>query len=217
MCNMHSITRSHEAVRQYFKLSANRTAAFNPMAGIYPSNMVPIIRKASEDDERELVLSSWGFVLLLKGQAPKRVTNFRDDKLKSPFWSASFKERRCLVPATAFAEPKGKMPATWHWFALNKDRPLFALAGIWRTYKGPLKKDGEKVELDVHSFMTTKPNSLVATIHPKRMPVMLTTDSDYDCWLNGTTDQALELVKSYPADKMEIVQSATDKTDLLTE
>ena len=88
-------------------------------------------------------------------------------------------------------------------------------AGIWRSYKGPLKKDGETAELDVHSFMTTKPNELVATIHPTRMPVMLTTDDDYNCWLNGTPDEARELVRSYPAEKMQIVQSGTERKDVM--
>jgi putative SOS response-associated peptidase YedK len=55
---------------------------------------------------------TWGFVLLQDGRAPKRVTNTRDDKIKSPFWSESFKQRRCLVPASSFCEPHdGRKPA----------------------------------------------------------------------------------------------------------
>ena len=89
----------------------------------------------------------------------------------------------------------------------------YAFAGIWRTYKGPLKKDGEKVEIDVHAFLTTTPNELVATIHPKRMPLMLTTNNEYETWLNGTPDEA-RLVHSYPTDQMKIVQSSTERVDL---
>ena len=48
---------------------------------------------------RELVLRSWGFVLLRDGYAPKRVTNTRDDKVQTKFWKDSFEQRRCLVPA----------------------------------------------------------------------------------------------------------------------
>jgi putative SOS response-associated peptidase YedK len=63
-----------------------------------------------------MVVMSWGFVLLQDDRAPKRVTNVRDDTiLKSKFWRGSFEERRCLVPATSFCEPKGDVkPATWH-------------------------------------------------------------------------------------------------------
>ena len=69
------------------------------------------MRKAA-DGERELVNLNWGFVLLQKGLAPRRVTNVRDDKiLTSKFWRPSFEQRRCLVPASSYCEPKGEKPA----------------------------------------------------------------------------------------------------------
>ena len=109
-------------------------AAFDPLPAIFPGHMAPII-KQSEDGERELVLRSWGFILLRDGYAPKRVTNTRDDKALTKFWKDSFEKRRCLVPATAFCEPDEGKPARWHWFALNgnDERPLFAFAGIYRA------------------------------------------------------------------------------------
>jgi SOS response associated peptidase (SRAP) len=92
---------------------------------------------------------TWGFVLLQKDRAPRRVTNVRDDKiLESKFWRPSFEQRRCLVPASSYCEPKGEKPATWHWFSINGHdaRPVFAFPGVWTRYKGPLKKNGENVE-----------------------------------------------------------------------
>jgi putative SOS response-associated peptidase YedK len=103
--------------------------------------MRPIVRLAAAG-ERELVTVNWGFMLLQKDRAPHRVTNVRDDKLGSPFWKKFFEQRRCLVPASSYCEPKGVKPATWHWFALNgeQQRPLFAFPGVWTKYWGPLKK-----------------------------------------------------------------------------
>ena len=212
MCNLYSMTSNHEAIIRLFKVSHNRAAPIEPQSAIFPGGMAPVVR-CSQDGERELQLLSWGFVLLLKGIAPKRVTNFRDDKLTSSFWSASFRERRCLVPVTSFAEPKGKKPAIWHWFALTEERDPFAFAGIWRSYKGPIHKDGETVELDTFSFMTTKPNELVATVHPSRMPVMLVGEEAQDRWLTGSDADALSLVQSYPSDLMQMVQARTEKRD----
>lgn len=207
------MTTNHEAMINLFKVSHNRAVNIEPQPAIFPGGNAPIVRLA-EDGDRELLLLSWGFVLLMKGLAPKRVTNFRDDKLGSSFWSASFRERRCLVPVTSFSEPKGKKPAIWHWFALSQEREPFAFAGIWRSYKGPVRKDGEKVEIDTFSFMTTKPNELVATVHPSRMPVMLVGEEAQDKWLIGSQDDALGLVSSYPADQMMIVQASPEKKDL---
>jgi putative SOS response-associated peptidase YedK len=119
-----------------------------------------------------------------------------------------------LVPVTAFSEPKGKKPAIWHWFALSQEREPFAFAGIWRSYKGPIRKDGEAVQIDTFAFMTITPNELVATVHPSRMPVMLVGEDAQDRWLEASVDDALGLVRSFPADQMTIVQSRTEKTDM---
>ena len=219
MCNLYSQTLPRQAVIKYFRVSDNRAAAIIPKPAIFPANDAPVIRR-SEDGERELVELSWGFVLLMKNKTPRRVTNARDDKIReSRFWRGSFEERRCLVPVTSFSEPKGRNPATWYWFALKGDspRPLFAFAGIWRSWKGPIKKNCETVELDVFAFMTTTPNELVATIHPKRMPVILDGEEAFKTWTEGTPDEAFDLVNSYPADQMRIVQSGKDRKDLLSE
>ncbi|MEQ1718023.1 MAG: SOS response-associated peptidase family protein, partial [Hyphomicrobium sp.] len=130
------------------------------------------------------------------------MTNVRDDKIRSStFWKGSFEERRCLVPASSYCEPKGEKPAVWHWFAINGEdaRPLFAFPGIWRTYTGPLKKDGENVSQTVYAFMTTEPNELTASINHERMPVVLSTEEQFDTWLNGNTKEAFELARPYPA------------------
>jgi putative SOS response-associated peptidase YedK len=180
--------------------------------------VAPVVRQ-SEDGERELVLMSWGFVRLETGRAPRPVTNVRDDQIKTnPFWRDSFQKRRCLVPASSFCEPNGDVkPATWHWFALKEDepRPLFAFPGIWRRYRGPVKKDGPNVDIETYSFLTTTPNLLVATINHDRMPVLLTREEEFATWLRGSPDDAMELAREYAPEQMRIVQAGLDKEDLL--
>ena len=125
-----------------------------------PGYRAPVVRKAL-DGERELVVLNWGFVLLQKDKAPKRVTNIRDDKAQSKFWRTSFEQRRCLVPASSYCEPKGEKPATWHWFALKGDepRPLFAFPGVWTRYTGPTRRgrrEGRPRSLRVHDYGTER-------------------------------------------------------------
>ena len=216
MCNLYSMTRNREALIRLFRLSENRAAAVSPLDAIFPGYQAPVVRQAA-DGERELVQMTWGFVLLQQGKAPRRVTNVRDDKIKSSaFWRGSFEERRCLVPATSFCEPNGDVkPATWHWFALKgaSPRPLFAFAGIWRTYNGPVRKDGETVEQDVYAFLTTTPNSLVATINHERMPVLLNSWEACDVWMRAPADEAMSLAQEYAPDGMQIVREGFDKED----
>ena len=106
MCNLYSMTRSREAMLRLFRVSDNIVAAIKPQPSIFPGYEAPIVRKTA-DGERELMNLKWGFVLLQKDRAPSRVTNLRDDKiLTSKFWRPSFEQRRCLVPASSYCEPK---------------------------------------------------------------------------------------------------------------
>lgn len=218
MCTLYANTKARELIRNLFRVSDNRAAAFEPRDAILPSETAPVVR-ISQDGERELVSLSWGFVRIEAGKAPRRVVNTRDDQVRgNPFWRASFLKRRCLVPATAYSEPQGVRPATWHWFAVNGDdpRPLFAFPGIWRHYSGPLKKDGPTVELDVYSIMTTTPNDLTAAINHERMPVLLTAEQEWSAWLDGTPEDAFALCRPFPAQAMRRVGSGLEKRDALS-
>jgi putative SOS response-associated peptidase YedK len=207
MCNLYSLNKKRDAVARFFRVSHNRAAAFEPVSAIFPGHMAPII-KQSEDGERELVVRSWGFILLRGGYAPKRVTNTRDDKAYTKFWKDSFEKRRCLVPATAFCEPD---------FTLKGDdeRPLFAFPGIYRQWKGPIKKDGSNVDIEVFSFMTTLPNAITATINHERSPVILTEEEQFVTWLQGSSQDAFSLITTSDPERMLIVQSGLNKKDLL--
>ena len=175
MCNLYSIKTRRADLARKFRLSDNRMAVFGTLPAIFPGGMAPII-KQSDDGERELVMRSWGFILLRDGYAPKRVTNTRDDKVQAKFWKNSFVNRRCLVPATAFCEPDEGKPARWHWFALkgDVDRPLFAFAfrrhlspveradqegRRQRRYRGVLVHDDAAQRTHLHDQSRTQPSS----------------------------------------------------------
>lgn len=87
---------------------------------------------------------------------------------------------RRLVPATAFCEYASGKPAVPHWFALSEDRPLFAFAGLWRPRTGTRGTKAEPVEgrHELFAFLTCAPNAVVAPIHRKAMPVILTTPDE---------------------------------------
>jgi putative SOS response-associated peptidase YedK len=61
--------------------------------------------------------------------------------------------------------PDGTKPPVW--FALDERRPLAFFAGIWTRWTSVRKvKEGETTN-DIFAFLTTKPNGVVAPIHPK--------------------------------------------------
>ncbi len=93
------------------------------------------------------------------------------------------------------------------------ERPLFAFPGIWRRYQGPVRKNGDAVDIEVYSFLTTTPNPLVETINHERTPVPLTREHEFATWLHGSDDEAMGLAQEYPPERMRIVQEGFYKKD----
>ena len=45
--------------------------------------------------------------------------------------------------------------------------------------------------------------------------MLLTDPADFETWLSGSTEDAFKLAHSYTADQMRIVQSGSERKDLL--
>lgn len=214
MCNLYANTSTQQAMRALFDVAPgrDRLGNFVPLPAIHPRYRAPVVRQDG-DGARVLETMHWGFLLPQTSKKtgkpilPKAVTNARDDKLRvSRFWADSFESRRCLVPATSFAEAKGRNPATFYWFGLVEGtgpRPPFAFAGLWRRFRGEYR--GDRVEIDTYTIITTAANALVRPVHPDRMPVILAPE-DHATWLSGTAQEAARLMRPFPADRMRIVR-----------
>src|SRR6201993_151418 len=79
-------------------------------------------------------------------------------------------------------------------------RPLFAFAGLWTPWRGVRGTKSAPVEgeHELFGFLTTEPNAIVEPIHPKAMPVILTTPEEVDLWLGGELAEALKLQRPLP-------------------
>jgi len=107
------------------------------------------------------------------------------------------------------------------WFAESKlassSPPLAVLFGIWRSWTGVRGTNADPVEGEhlLYSFLTSEPNSVVRPIHPRAMPVILTTPEKYDVWINAPTEEALKLQTPLLDEMLHIVAegSKSDKPD----
>ncbi|GBR02734.1 SOS response-associated peptidase [Acetobacter oeni] len=208
MCNLYSMTATQDAIRKLSRARTDRTGNLPSMPAIWPDTAAPIVREGPEG--RELTLARWGMpspAFALQGRTVDRgVTNIRN--LSSPHWRRWLgTEHRCLVPFTSFSEMERLPDGTTRpvWFADGPDRPLHFFAGLWTNRTSVRKvKEGE-INADLFGFLTTEANPVVAPVHPRAMPVILTEPEEFELWLTGPTDIARELQRPLDPKKLEIV------------
>ena len=214
MCNLYSLTKGQQAIRELTGAMQDDLGNLPPLPGIFPDYAAPIVRNAPSG--RRLSRARWGLpspAFALKGRkSDPGVTNVRN--AASPHWRRWLgPESRCVVPFTSFSEnevlPDGSRPPVW--FALDESRPLAVFAGLWTRWTSVRKvKEGETTN-DLFAFLTTEPNAEVAPVHPKAMPVILTTREEIDHWLTAPTPDALKLQRPLPDGALRIVARGAKK------
>jgi len=179
---------------------------------------------ALNSGRKEITFMQWGLVpeWAKDPSIGARLINARAETLdEKPSFRNAFTRRRCLIPASGFYEwgrvagQAGKQPV---FFRLKSGKP-FAIAGLWEEWC-----DKEGGVLPTCAIITTRPNSLVASVHT-RMPVMLD-PRDHARWLYTDEREVVglkPLLKPWPAAGMEsfpvsrrVKKVGNDSPDLIT-
>ena len=73
-------------------------------------------------------------------------------------------------------------------------------------------KEGETTN-DLFGFLTTEANAEVFPIHPKAMPVILTTPEEVETWMTAPAEEAVKLQRPLPDGPLRIVARGIKQLD----
>lgn len=178
MCGRFLLNAPVAALEAQFEAVAG--GALPPRYNIAPTDPVAVVKDL--DFGRVITLHHWGLIpSWAKDPAMGgRLTNARAETVADkPSFRASFRRRRCLVPASGFYEwqagGRGKQP----FLIQSRTGEPLAFAGLWELWEGP---DGC---LESCTIITTTANAFMAPVHD-RMPVILGPDA-FAFWLDPHT------------------------------
>ncbi len=200
MCGRYTLTKPGKAIQSHFSFMDIKVP-HQERYNIAPTQTAPVVILL--EDHLELCQMRWGLIpsWAKDEKFGSRLINARSETIREkPSFKASFKTKRCLIPADGFIEWEntvdGKQP---HYITLSNN-DLFAFTGIWSEWK----KDGGLIW--TFSIITTHCNSLLQPIHP-RMPVILSPEN-YSTWLDATSEvNALQsLLVPFPAQAMKQIK-----------
>ncbi len=205
MCGRYTLSNPSGSFSETPDIDARFLAEFvetgwlKPRFNIAPTQDVPVI---TNEGSRRIEKMRWGLVPFWAKDVKigSRMINARGETVaEKPAFRASFRSKRCLMPATGFYEWRREGKSKTPMLIRLKGGGYFSMAGLYDRWKDP---DGNW--LSSCTIITTGPNELMSPIHD-RMPVILPEEAEA-AWINLEVDSADELkplIRPFPAASME--------------
>jgi putative SOS response-associated peptidase YedK len=189
MCGRFLLAADTEKIAEHFGVILHDPLPLR--YNIAPGQSIAVIRCAVGETAWRFDMLRWGLIPSWAAD-PKigyRLINARVETVfEKPAFRDAIYRRRCLIPATGFYEWQRDNDLRTPFCFSMKDGSVFALAGIWETWR----TQTEVVESC--SILTTAASEIIEDIHD-RMPVILQPES-YQLWLNPPCQQRKQILQT---------------------
>lgn len=139
MCGRFTIFASPDDLGDRFSVSV--PAEYAPRYNVAPSQPIPVV---ANDDPDAVQFRTWG-LLPSWADDPSEYgfINARAETIEDkPSFRNAVRTQRCLIPADGFYEWSGDRGSRQPYRIAFEDDRLFAMAGIWERWEGPVQQTG---------------------------------------------------------------------------
>jgi len=209
MCNRY-VAPAEGDMERYWEIS--RRHPWPRDMDVFPRGAGPFLRTIPGESSTELVVGQWGLVPWFAKTA-KLTYSTNNARFEELAQKASYKQpwargQRCVIPASMFYEPCWETGKNVWWRFRRADGQPWGLAGLWNTWLD--KETGEVVEsftiltlnADRHPLMSRmhKPDPNLPPDQQDKRSVVPIERSEVETWLNGSVDEATQLVRLAPSE-----------------
>lgn len=179
MCGRFTLFAPYYEVIDRFDIES----AFSESDYIQSYNIAPsqqVVAIINDGTKNRLGHLRWGLIppWAKDGKIGYKMINARAETIaEKPSFRNAFTKQRCIIPADSFYEWQRKDGEKVPMRIKLKSDELFAIAGLWESWKSP-----EGKIIHTCTAITTEPNELVSPIH-NRMPAILKKEEE-KAWLN---------------------------------
>lgn len=182
---------------------------------IFPRAQGPFVRHVADAAERQLVVGQWGLIPWFAKTA-KLTYSTNNARFEEIATKASFKQswlhgKRCIIPAWSFDEPCWETGRNVWWSFRRADGAPWGLAGLWNDWTD--KQTGEVISSYTMLTINADHHPLMSRMHrpdPQHPPdqqdkrsVIAIEFGDVDTWLQGSVDDAAQLMRAPSVDVIE--------------
>ena len=217
MCNRY-VSPDQAAIERFWHIGRQNQPQW--AKEIFPRAPGPFVRLGARVAERELVVGQWGLIpwFAKTAKLTYSTNNARSEEVatKASYKQSWLQGKRCIIPAWSFDEPCWETGRNVWWNFRRADGQPWGLAGLWNDWTD--KESGEvitsytmlTINADQHPLMSRmhRPDPKLPPDRQDKRSVVAIEPGDVDVWLNGSIDDAKELLRVPPVEVIEAIEAA---------